>query len=492
MFSLAANRWGVTVSIVMTMASASASAGDTTDIIERVKTGELDALRSLIEMGADVDATQGDGATAMHWAAHRNDHVAADLLITAGAHVGIANELGATPLWLAALNGSTPMVRRLLDAGANPNAALKMGEQPLMTAARSGAAGVVELLLEHGADIQARERERGQTALMWAVAQRQTEVVRILIAAGADLRARSNVWYQLENTAGNTNPIGNFRMAHGGSTALLFAARNGDTDTARVLVEAGANVNDMAPSGTSALVIAAHSGHTALATYLLGQGADPAAADAGYTALHSAILRDKPKMVDVLLAYGADPNTVVIHGTPGRRFSADYSLRHQTIGANALWLAAQYGEPEILKTLAEHGASPLLIPTNGRSALQAAMGMPPIYLETRRNRSGIAFTDPVEDERLTLEVARTILALGVDVNAADDRGNTALHDAVRKGFESVVELLAAEGADLNTPNGQDVTPLGLALAVQTLPSSNGARASRPKVAERLRELGASE
>ena len=144
----------------------------------------------------------------MHWAAHRNDLAAADLLITAGASVSAANELGATPLWLAALNGSAPMVERLLDAGASPNAALKMGEQPLMTAARGGVVEVVELLLEHGADVNARELERGQTALMWAVA-------RTLIAQGADLHVRSKVWYQLENTAGNTNPIGNFRMAHG-------------------------------------------------------------------------------------------------------------------------------------------------------------------------------------------------------------------------------------------------------------------------------------
>ena len=423
----------------------------------------------------------------MHWAAHRNDLAAADLLIAAGASVSAVNELGATPLWLAALNGSAPMVERLLDAGASPNAALKMGEQPLMTAARGGVVEVVELLLEHGADVNARELERGQTALMWAVAQRQTAVARTLIAQGADLHVRSKVWYQLENTAGNTNPIGNFRMAHGGSTPLLFAARNGDSATTQVLIDGGADVNDTAPSGTSALVVAAHSGHVALATYLLCQGADPTAAGAGYTALHAAVLRGEPDLVDALLAHGADPNAVITHGTPGRRFSADYSLRYQTIGANAFWLAAQYGELDILRTLAAH---PLVTPENGRSALQAAMGMPPIYLETRRNRSGIPFTDPADEERVSLEAARSILALGADVNEADMQGDTALHDAVRKGFETVVELLVAHGADLNATNERSVTPLTLALTVQTLPGSNGTRSSRPGVAKLLRSLGA--
>ena len=125
------------------------------------------------------------------------------------------------------------------------------------------------LLLEQGANVNTAEDERGQTALMWAVAQRHADIVALLIENNADLHARTEVWYQLENTAGNTNPNGNFRMAHGGSTPLLFAARNGDIDTARVLVKAGADVQDTEASGASALVIAAHSGHESLAIYLL-------------------------------------------------------------------------------------------------------------------------------------------------------------------------------------------------------------------------------
>ena len=114
----------------------------------------------------------------------------------------------------------------LLEAGANPNVTLRMGETPLMSAARSGNLRVVELLLDRGAAVDAVEYERHQTALMWAAAQQHADVVRLLAARGANVHARTRVWEQLENTAGNTNTSGNFRMRHGGSTALLFAARS--------------------------------------------------------------------------------------------------------------------------------------------------------------------------------------------------------------------------------------------------------------------------
>ena len=480
------------VGAVMLLGSASARAQSSPDlgIIEAAKTGNIDTVRRLLEnaSGVDVDARQGDGATALHWAAHRNDLDIANLLIAAGATVGAANELGATPLWLAAMNDGAFLVARLLDAGADVDAALQMGETPLMTAARVGNLEAVDLLLRHGADVNATEHERKQTALMWAVAQQHPAVVRLLVEHGADIHARTAVWDQLENTAGNTNPIGNFRMPHGGSTPLLFAARQGDVDTARVLVEAGADVNDTAASGTSALVIAAHSGHGPLGIYLLEQGADPDAAGAGYTALHGAVLRSQTALVDALLAHEANPNALLEHGTPGRRFSADFSLRYQMVGANAFWLAAKYGELDIMRALAERGADPLATPDSGMSALQAAMGITS-GTENRRNRVGIPAPDHANAERLTLELARITLDLGVDVNAADRRGDTALHYAVRQGFEPVIELLAARGANLNAQNNRRQTPLTLADSAQPIPGSYES-GTRPTIAALLRRLGA--
>ena len=459
-------------------------------MIVAVRDGDHDAVRSLLAEGWDANAAQGDGATALHWAVHRNDLEAVQLLLAAGADVNVANALGATPLWLATLNGEALVVSRLLEEGADPDAALQRGETPIMSASRSGDRETVELLLESGAKVDLAEHERGQTALMWAVAQRHAGVALALVAGGADLNARSRVWHQLENTAGNTNPIGNFRMAHGGSTPLLFAARNGDLDTARVLVEAGANVDDVSAAGMSAVVIAAHSGHGALANYLLEQGADPHADGAGYTALHAAVLRGQTSLVRSLLVHGADIDAVVAHGTPGRRFSADFSIRHQAVGANAFWLAAKYGELDILRLLATQGADPFVMPGSGVSALQATMGRPAIPQENRRNRVGVPMSDASFQEDLVLELAEVVLSLGVDVNTADQQGNTALHDAVRIGLESVVEFLAVRGADVRARNDRDQTALALAETLLPVPGTNGRRTTRPEIADLLRSFGA--
>jgi ankyrin len=461
-------------------------------IIKALKTGDIEAARSLVAAGADVNAPQGDGATALHWAAHHNDLNGASLLIKASADVNATNTLGATPLWLAALNGSGPMVELLLNADANPNTSLKMGETPLMTAARSGDSQSVELLLGYGANVNAVEFERGQTALMWAVAQRHADVARLLLENGADLRARTQVWYQLENTAGNTNPSGNYRMAHGGSTPLLFAARNGDVETARVLIGAGADIQGTEASGASALVIAAHSGHESLALFLLEEGADPNAAGAGYTALHAAVLRSELELVRSLLERGANLGALIEHGTPGRRFSADFSIRSQLIGMNAFWLAAKYGEVEILNKLLEHEADPFYISERGVTTLQVAMGNSGSSLDHRRDRIGNAAPDLEAEERSTLELARILIDLGVDVNAADSRGQTAMHHAVLKDFDSVVEFLISRGADITVVNERGQTPLVLAETTQTIPGTNGLRGTRPEVAEVLRRWGAQE
>ncbi len=460
-------------------------------LIAAVRATDVDAARRLIKQGADVNLAQPDGATALHWAAHRNNLDLADLLLRAGANASAANQLGATPLWLAAVNGSAPMIERLLTAGAKPNVAIESGETPLMTAARSGNVAAVRLLLAHGADVNAKERFRGQTSLMWAVEQKHAEVARTLVENGASVHARSDVWRQLENTAGNANASGDFEMAHGGSTPLLLAAQTGDVDTARVLLDGGANVDDASAAGTSALVIAAHSGHGVLAQYLLERGANPNHAGAGYTALHAAVIRGELDLVKTLLARGADPNAPVLHGTPGRRLGADYTLRHQMIGANAFWLAAQFGEIPILRALVDGGASPFAVPKDGTTSLKAAMGFVRGFTENRQMRYGVPPMDPLEEERLTLEAAELAVRLGVDVNAADNVGDTPLHDAVRRGFDSVIAFLADRGADMNVRNRRKETPLSIALASRPeLGVAGQDNRGRQSTIDLLRKLGA--
>lgn len=416
------------------------------------------AVRALLLEGADVNQPQGNGATALHWAVYRDDLETTRRLLATGAAVGVANDLGVTPLWLACNNGSAALVEVLLDAGADPNAALPSGETPLMTAARTGNADAVRLLLEHHADVDAQEGAHGQTALMWAVAQGHPAVVRVLLEHGASVHDRSNAYPQVVSSAGNADPRGVFEVMQGGYTPLLFAARQGNVDSARLLLAAGADINDAAASGTSALVVAAHSGHGALAALLLEAGADPGAADAGYGALHAAVLRADAGLVRALLTHGADPDAVLQRGTPARRVSADWTLRHAMIGATPFWLAARFREPEILRVLAEHGADPLLAKDDETAVMAAIQG------GTTRGRFGIQPPDPDEEGRRIADAVALALDAGADVNAPTESGDTALHLAASRRLDDVIRLLVERGAALDARNASGRTPLGLAMS----------------------------
>jgi len=179
--------------LVITSSAIAAAATADLRLIQAVKNRDVESVRALLKgrpARIDVNAAQGDGATALHWAAHRDDLAIADLLIRAGARANVANDLGITPLHLACTNRSAAMVERLLAAGADARATLLNGETALMTCARAGDARAVEALLAHGADVNAKEHEHRQTALMWAAAQRHPDVVGLLINARADVRAR--------------------------------------------------------------------------------------------------------------------------------------------------------------------------------------------------------------------------------------------------------------------------------------------------------------
>jgi len=468
-------------------------------LVDAAKKADGGALRGLLEQGVDVTASQADGTTALHWTAYWDDTEGADLLIRAGARVNAANELGVTPLWVACENASAPMVQRLLKAGANPNAALLSGETPLMTAARTGSAVVVKQLLDNGADVNVKERARGQTALMWAIAQRHADVVEVLLAHGADVRARSNVWTQVVKTTADqkSHPDYIVDIAQGGYTPLLFAARVGDLLSAKLLLDAGADVDAAAPYGTSPLVLAAHSGHGELAVWLLEKGADPNAAGAGYSALHAATLRHDAKLAGALLIHGADPNAPLRRSTPARRQSADFHLPPAFVGATPFWLAARYGQAEIMRLLMKHGADPRFVHhldfwgqgagygvahfiEGDTTTLMAAAGM------GGRVSSGeglVPVPDPDQVEAMTLEAVKVATESGVDLNAANVDGNTALHSLAARGYDAVVRFLVEKGAKLDVTNKKGQTPLAAAMA--------GPR-PRESTVELLRKLGTKE
>jgi ankyrin repeat protein len=431
------------------LTGAPALAAERPALVEAAKNRDREAVRALVQKKAEIDAAEGDGTTALHWASYHDDVEMADLLIRARAKVDAANDLGATPLWLAAQNGSAAMVRRLLEGGANPNLALLAGETPLMVAARGGSAEVVELLAAAGANVNAHAA-RGQTALMWAAAQTHPQVVKALIARGADIHARSGVWSQVMAVPPHGMLEYNRTIPHGRDTALLFAARSGDLESASLLVTAGANANDADAWGVSALVLAAHSGFRDLVEFLLDAGADPNQAEAGFTALHAAIMRRDEPMVASLLARGADPNAPLHTWTPTRRSSRDWNFPPELVGATPFWLAARFAQPGVMRRLVDRGADPVFVHraqfhtedgkprTEVTTALMAATGM----------GGGAAWVRPAraEPEDQVLDAVKLALGLGIDVNAANADGRTALDAAQALKLARVAELLAEHGA----------------------------------------------
>jgi uncharacterized protein len=453
-------------------------------LIQAVKNRDVESVRSLLKQRIDVNAPQGDGATALHWAAHRDDLGIAGLLIRAGARANAANDLGATPLHLACTNRSAPMVELLLGAGADARAALANGETALMTCARAGDAQAVTALIARGAEVNAMEHEHHQTALMWATAQVHPDVVRVLVGAGADLGARSLTYAQTvvgEQTQRAGREELNYTVLRGGATALLFAARVGDVESAKVLLNAGADANDAQPDGVSALVLAAHSGNGKVAALLLEHGADPNGFGSGYTALHAAVLRGDLTLVKVLLARGANPNLRMTKGTPMRRDTTDWNLPATLIGSTPYLLAAKFLEAGIMQALVAGGADPGVTMPNGADAVMLAAGMGSSKTASRRGIETIDF-GKVEPESAVREAVAAAVGLHGDVKAASPTGDTALHVAAALGYDTVVQFLVERGARIDLKNRRGITPLAAAMFGSTV---GRGRAAAPAGADLL-------
>ena len=427
------------------------------------KSQDWETVGVLVRQAVDVDSAQPDGATALHWAAYWNDRDTLDLLIAAGANLDAQNDYGATPLWAACANRQGAIVERLLDAGANANLGLRAGETLLMRCAHTGDPAAVRALIAHGAKLDATEPEKGQTALMWAVANRHPDVTRVLLEHGATVDTRTVTVQQLRGTGerSTTSPQGSTYFDAGGFTPLLFAARHGAVDSARLLLDAGADVNDTGADGNSALVLAAMSGHETLARYLLGRGANPDAAGGGYTALHAAVLRSQPHLLGMLLTRGANPNIPLVKSTPVPRWTYQHIFTRREKGATPLLLAAKYLEPGIIRMLAAVGADPLVRLEDGTTTLMAAVGLGSSRSTTRRNRLIAPELVSAEwaDEDLVLATVEAAIDAGTGdaINDMGRGGNTALHGAARNRFGAVAELLVTLGADPDIENEGETT-----------------------------------
>ena len=267
---------------------------------EAAKKQDWKIVTAKLTQKLDINERQADGTTALAWAVYWDNLDVVKKLLTANADVNIANDIGITPLMLAIRNRNTDMVSLLLRAGAKTEMAMWTGETPLMTAIRTGQYEPVELLIDFGADLDAREPRRGQTALMWAISFRHPRIALLLIESGANVNTKTfklkeQQEYEPMVLEGYVASV--VSVPQGGYTPLMFAARNGDLQTASLLIKNGANLNDISAEEGSALVIASARGHEKLAFFLLEEGADPNIADAnGMTPLHYSI-RDGLKLL---------------------------------------------------------------------------------------------------------------------------------------------------------------------------------------------------
>ena len=429
-----------------------------TEVADAARRGDRDAVRAALARKADVNAPQIDGTTALHWAIERDDMEMTDLLLRAGASVTARTREGVTPLQLAAINGSAAMIDRLLKAGADPNTTLTaMGDTALMMAARTGRTDAIRVLVEAGGNVNAAEKWGGTTALMWAVSEGHAAAARQLIDAGADVNARSNYVAAANGrgfegrtplvNAGDAKPA---EFASGWLTPLMLAARDGETEIARILVAAGADVNHVGGDGKTALALAIFNGNYEVASFLVDSKADVNKADAQrFTPLFYAVDRrnmetapnfpwmvtaDPMPLVRKLLDAGANPNAIV-NNTPRARMREGSP---RIVFATALMRAAFAADLELVKLLLERGADPKILSRDNETMLSAAAGLGFIH-GYHRGRS--------EDERL--EVVKMFVELGNDVNWADDYGITPLMAAANIGHVKVIQYLVDKGADLS-------------------------------------------
>jgi ankyrin repeat protein len=516
--------------IVVAAFSGSVGAQSRAPIADAAQAKDTAAIRKLIKEGGDVNAAQGDGMTALHYAALAGDAELAQMLLYAGANVGAKTRIGGyTPLHLAAQMGHAGVIAPLVAAGSQVSVLTSTGATALMHAAHSGNADAVRILIENGADPNIKETANGQTALMFAAASDRVDVVKLLIARGADLHATSRVEDfakltmdfdadqngvprppQQQNAGdvpGVTRPYNYNELIdkHGGLAALHFAARQGAMATTEALLKGGANINQRAAGDqTTPIVVAAINGHFDLVSYLLDQGADPNLASiGGVTPLYAVVnvqwqprsfypqprayLQQKTGYLDLmkkLLDKGADPNVRTNRNTWFTQYNFDL-LRTDDSGATPFWRSAYASDIAAMKLLLQYGADPN-IPTMRVATRQRGQGgtrggsdtdpasRPPIptggpAIPPLVATAGAGYSEGFAGNAhrfaptgMMAAVKFLVEEVGADVNAEDEDGNTAVHNAASRGDNEMILYLVSKGADVKKVNRRGQTTVDMA------------------------------
>jgi uncharacterized protein len=484
--------------VTLLMGAGAAAAPPDLRLVNAAKDQDAKQVRTLLSAHPDVNTRSEDGSTALLWAAHWNDLQTGTLLVRAGADANAANDFKMTPLAQACTNGNAEFVDLLLKAGANPNTPIGTGETPLMTCARTGSADAVRMLLVHGADANAKEPNQNQTAVMWAAAQQHPKVLQILIEAGADLKAHTKA----------------------GFTALHFAARVGDMESTRTLLDAGVDVNiksqpdrengrgqgpgaaetgtgtgtgrgAAAPGragsgrgaivgggagaragtnfpGSTALLVATVRGKVPLALFLLDHGADPNVVEAGFTPLHWAAATWENGLANPVYGF-VDP----IGGIPDREAKLQLVQALLAHGANPnLQMTARppgYGGTGTGGYNDAPGATAFILAANAADVemmrLLLKAGADPHVVTKTNSNALLAATalnrgigEIIDDEDRALEAVKFLLELGVDPKAVTTYDENALFGPAYRGWNKMIELLIEKGAEVNMVNKAGVTP----------------------------------
>jgi len=405
---------------------------------------------------ADINHRNTDGSTPLQWAVYEGNAGEVRRLLDAGADVSLANDYGATAMSLAAEVGDAAILKVLLEAGANADSPNADGQTALMAVARTGNIDAARLLLDRGATVDAREKFGGQTALMWASARRHPEMIDFLVAHGAAVDARSTDRDYQRHVTAEGRPKS---LDSGGFTPLLYAARENCIACVKALLAHGADIDLPDPDGVSPLLVAVMNSNWDLAKTLVEAGADvdqwdvygeaplfttiglDAKRDGGHASIDAPNQTDGEAMIHLLLEHKANPNQQLYFHPANVRGSTN------TRGATPLMRAAVNGDLELVKLLLEHGADAKLTMADRETPIHGVLaGRAP--------------------EKKAVEIIHVLHDAGTDVNVValinheeEIRGGSALHFAVRKRYKEVIKQLASYGIDLNAKDQDGLTAL---------------------------------
>ena len=520
----------------MILAAAPASADA---VVDAAMNGNRDAVRALLKDGADVNTAQADGMTALHWAAQKGDVDLAKVLLYASANVRATTRIGGyTPLLIASRNGDAAMIQALVDGGADPNNATTNGTTALMFAAAAGRNDAVKLLIEKGANVNAKENVKGETALTFAAAYGRLDVVRELTAHKADVSVTTKVQdlsafakeeqerflAERGGQQGRGGRGGEGRGPQGpqipgvnrqynytelvaywgGLTPLHLAARQGYTDVANALLDAGADIDQRTTGDQSTpLVIAIVNGRFDLAKQLIDRGANSnlAQANNGVTPLYAALncqwsdkaLYPQPRafeqqntsyldLMKALLDKGANPNARLTRKVWYSQYDFDQSGVDET-GATPFFRAAYAADVDGMKLLLQYGADPYVttMRTPGRvrtgdvtREVQDVSPLPPVppggpAISPLLAASGEGYGEGFAANHhhhspagMLPAVKFLVEEVGIDVNVKDHDGNTPVHNAAARGDNEMIQYLVSKGADVKQVNREGKTTVDMA------------------------------